>query len=58
MTHEDLASDFAEAIVEGMDMDTLVTFAIDTLRERYEAMSPEDLKSEVEEYHPELLETE
>jgi len=48
--------DYATLIVEGMDMDTLVAFAYDTMVGNLESYSDTDLISEVTEYNPELLE--
>jgi hypothetical protein len=53
---DSLISDYAEQIVDGMDMDTLVRFAFDMLVENVERLSDKDLISEVNEYTPELLE--
>jgi hypothetical protein len=53
---ESLIQDYAQLIVEGMDMDTLVSFAYDTLISNLESYSDTDLINEVKEYNPELLE--
>jgi hypothetical protein len=53
---ESLISDYAEQIIDGMDMDTLTRFAFDMLVENVERLSDKDLISEVNEYTPELLE--
>jgi len=53
---ESLIQDYAQLIVEGMDMDTLVSFAYDTLISNLESYSDNDLINEVKEYNPELLE--
>jgi hypothetical protein len=53
---DSLIQDYAQLIVEGMDMDTLVSFAYDTLIGNLDAYSDEELISEVKEYNPELLE--
>lgn len=52
----ELASQLAQEMVDGMDMDTLVTYAIDQFRSYYEMLSEEDLVAEVQEYYPHLLE--
>lgn len=57
MTDRDsLIADYASLIVEGMDMDTLVSFAYDTLVDNLMSYSDEELIAEVTEYNPELLE--
>jgi hypothetical protein len=53
---ESLISDYAEQVIDGMDMDTLTQFAFDMLVENVERLSDKDLISEVNEYTPELLE--
>ena len=56
MMHQELAEQLAEEMVDGMDMDTLVMYAIDNLRSYYEMLSPEELQKEVEDFYPHLLE--
>jgi hypothetical protein len=57
INREQLIEDYAQLIVEGMDMDTLVSFAYDTLVGNLEAYSDKELLKEVKEYNPELLES-
>ena len=52
---ETLAQALAERIVEGMDMDTLVTYAIETLFQNYSSYTEDQLRAEVSEYAPDLL---
>jgi len=56
INREQLIEDYASLIVEGMDMDTLVSFAYDTLVGNLESYSDHELIKEVKEYNPELLE--
>jgi len=56
MNRDQLIEDYAHLIVEGMDMDTIVTFAYDTLVDNLSSYSDEQLLAEVREYNPELLE--
>ena len=56
LNRDSLIQDYAQLIVEGMDMDTLVSFVYDTLVSNLESYTDEDLLSEVTEYNPELLE--
>jgi hypothetical protein len=53
---EQLIEDYASLIVEGMDMDTLVSFAYDTLVSNLESYDDAELIKEIKEYNPELLE--
>ena len=52
---EALAQALAERIVEGMDMDTLVTYAMETLFQNYSSYTEDQLRAEVSEYAPDLL---
>lgn len=49
-------ADYAELVVDSMDMDTLVRFAFDMLVENMERMSDNELVKEANDYYPELLE--
>ena len=53
---DSLISDYAELVVDSMDMDTLVRFAFDMLVENMEKMSDNELVKEANDYYPELLE--
>ena len=52
----DLSRKLAEAIVEGMDMGDLITYATEQLTLSYEQYTEEQLVAEVKEYYPDLLE--
>jgi len=56
MTKDDLIREYAYRIVDGMDVDTLVSWAIDTLAERLEDLPDEDLRNEIADFYPDLLE--
>lgn len=56
MNREQLIEDYASLIVEGMDMDTLVSFAYDTLVSNLDSYDDAELIKEIKEYNPELLE--
>jgi hypothetical protein len=56
INRDSLIADYASLIVEGMDMDTLVSFAYDTLVSNLESYDDAELIKEVTEYNPELLE--
>jgi hypothetical protein len=51
-----LSRDLAEAIVDGMDVADLMTYAIEQLTLAYEQYTEEQLINEAKEYYPELLE--
>ena len=49
---------YVSAIVDGMDWKTMERFVYDTINENLEGYSVDELIAEVEEYNPDLLETE
>jgi len=53
---DQLVEDYAHLIVEGMDIDTLVSFAYDTMVKNLTDYTDEELLTEVTDYYPELLE--
>jgi hypothetical protein len=52
---DSLIQDYAEMAVDGMDMETLINFAIDTIMERMEQFTDNEIVDEVNEFYPELL---
>jgi len=56
LNREELIAQFAESIVEGMDMDTLANYAIERLMDSLRTYTDEDLTAEIEDFYPELLE--
>ena len=59
--HNNLAENYATRLVEDMDMDTLVTIAIESLHQQfYTEYTPEQLRTEIEENgcYDDLLEQE
>ena len=60
MTHtfnrDSLIADYAQQILDGMDMKTMECFVYDTLVENLSSYSDEQLIAEVTEYNPELIE--
>jgi hypothetical protein len=56
MTKDELIGEYATRIVEGMDMDTLVAYAIDQLIDGLHTMSEENLRAEIADFYPDLLE--
>lgn len=55
---DQLQDDFINQIVDDMDLKTLCAFACDCLAQEYDLYSIEELRTEVKEYYPELLENE
>jgi methanogenic corrinoid protein MtbC1 len=53
---EELIENYAQQILDGMDMKTMECFVYDTLKENLESYSDEELLAEITEYNPELLE--
>ena len=53
---ESLIADYAQQILDSMDMKTMECFVYDTLKENLSSYSDEELIAEVTEYNPELLE--
>lgn len=56
MTKDELISEYAQRVVGDMDMDTLVAYALDQLIDGLATMSEEDLREEVADFYPDLLE--
>ena len=46
-----LKLNYAELIVEGMDMDTLITFAVESIEQNIKNWDEEDVKSEILDYY-------
>ena len=46
-----LKLNYAELIVEGMDMDTLITFAVESIEENIKDWDENDVKSEILDYY-------
>lgn len=55
MNRDDLISEYAALVVDGMDMETLCMYAIEKIRDDLKTYSDEDLIEEVREYYPHLL---
>jgi hypothetical protein len=54
---EELIENYAQQILDGMDMKTMECFVYDTLVENLSSYSDEELIAEVTEYNPELIES-
>ena len=53
---QQLIADYAQQILDGMDMKTMECFVYDTLMDNLSSYSDEELIEEVTEYNPELIE--
>jgi hypothetical protein len=56
MTKDELIGEYATRIVDGMDTNTLVAYAIEQLIDGLSRMSEEDLREEIADSDPDLLE--
>ena len=54
--HNEIAEQFAELVVDGMDMKTLVQYVYDDLIEYYEKLDENELKEQIGEYDEDLYE--
>ena len=52
--HDSIAEQFAELVVDGMDMKTLVQYVYDDLIEYYENCNQEELREQIDEYDEDL----
>ncbi|MGA0401757.1 MAG: DUF7326 family protein [bacterium] len=53
---DSIIAEYAQQILDSMDMKTLECFAYDTLKDNLSSYSDEELIAEVTEYNPEILE--
>jgi hypothetical protein len=53
---DSLIADYAQQILDGMDMKTMECFVYETLQDNLASYTDEELINEVKEYNPELLE--
>ena len=52
--HNDIAEQFAELVVDGMDMKTLVQYVYDDLIQYYEKCDQEELREQIDNYDEDL----
>ena len=52
--HNEIAEQFAELVVDGMDMKTLVQYVYDDLIEYYEKCDQEELRDQIDNYDEDL----
>ena len=50
---DQLKLNYAELIVEGTDMDTLITFAVESIEQNIKDWDEDDIKSEILDYYGE-----
>ena len=48
---DQLKLNYAELIVEGMDMDTLITFAVESIEQNIKNWDEDDVKNEILDYY-------
>ena len=56
MNRSELQQQLINSVIDGMDFKTMWSVLYDFMDESYDKYSDEELKTEVEEYYPELLE--
>lgn len=56
MNRPELQESYLQQLVDGMDWKTMEQFVYDTLNENLDKYTDEELKEEIEDYYPELLE--
>ena len=56
INRDQLQEAYIESIIDGMDHKDLWQFVYDTIEKNLETYSDEEIKKEVEEYYPHLLE--
>ena len=56
MNRDQLQNDYIESIIDGMDHKSMYQFVYDTIEQNLEPYTDEELKTEVEDYYPHLLE--
>ncbi len=52
----EVASQFVDIIVDGMDIKSLVAYVTDHMNEYYESCSTDEIQEEIDNYDPELYE--
>ena len=54
---DSLIDSYAQQLLDSMDMKTMECFVYDTLKDNLSSYTDEELVTEVEDYYPELLES-
>jgi hypothetical protein len=55
INRDSLIADYAQEILDGMDMKVLECFVLDTLKDNLSSYSDEELITEIKDHYPELL---
>ena len=58
MNRQRIVEDYVNAIVDGMDLDTLVAYAVATMTDKLNTYTDAELREEVEYHYPEILDEE
>jgi hypothetical protein len=56
MNRTELQESYIQQLVDGMDWKTMEQFVYDSLNENLDKYTDEELKTEINDYYPELLE--
>jgi len=56
MTRDELINEYVTRIVDGMDADTLAVYAHNCMAISMELLSDDDLRAEIADFYPDLLE--
>lgn len=56
MKRSELQESYIQQLVDGMDWKTMEQFVYDSLNENLDKYTDEELKTEINDYYPELLE--
>ena len=57
MTRDKLQKEYIESIIDGMDHKTMYQYVFDMLEQNIEKYSDKQLRAEVKDRHPELLDS-
>ena len=57
VNRDELLNELAEAVIDGLDLDVVYTYAFEALRREMEQMTDNELVAEVQELYPHLLES-
>lgn len=55
MNRDEIITEYAMLLVDGMDIETLAMYAMDKIRDDLKTYSDDDLVAEVREYYPHIL---
>ena len=55
MNRNELQDSYVQDMIDGMDLETMEQFVRDSLNQNLDKYTDEELKAEIEDYYPELL---